>query len=153
MTRDDVIRIARSHPRVERILKSYNGIHEYAWFQGFAWTVSFYNHGWGNLAIAIIDDKTGKVVDVLNRIGNLEEKEWEEKETSRLRLKKAEVEKIARSHPRLTSLLEAHSDVRLSAAFSKRYNCWIVEVIRGDKEVGFVSVSDRKGRVLEIEID
>ena len=35
------------------------------WFQGFAWTVSFYNHSWGNLAIAIIDDKTGKVLDVL----------------------------------------------------------------------------------------
>ena len=56
---------AKSEPRVQKALENKNGIREYVWFQGFAWTVSFYNHSQGNLAIAIIDDKTGKVVDVL----------------------------------------------------------------------------------------
>ena len=153
LTQDEAVRAAESDRRVQELLKTHKGVHEYAWFQGFAWTVSFYNHGWGNLAIAIIDDKTGKVIDVLNQVGNLEEREWEEKEKNRLRLKKAEVENIARSHHRLASFFEAHSDARLSAAFSKRYNCWMVEVIRGDKEVGFVSVSDGTGKVIEIEID
>ena len=59
-------------------LKPHQGVHEYVWFQGFAWTVSFYNHGWGNLAIALVDDKTGKVIDVLNPVGNLEAREWQE---------------------------------------------------------------------------
>ena len=153
LTPDEAVHAAESDRRVQEILKTHKGVHEYAWFQGFAWTVSFYNHGWGNLAIAIIDDKTGKVIDVLNQVGNLEEREWEDKETNLLRLKKAEVENIARSHPRLASFFEEHPDARLSAAFSKGYNCWMVEVIRGDKEVGFVSVSDEKGKVLEIEID
>jgi len=153
LTPNEAVRAAESDRRVQELLKTHKGIHEYAWFQGFAWTVSFYNHGWGNLAIAIIDDKTGEVIDVLNQVGNLEEREWEEKETNRLRLKKAEVEKIARSHPRLASFFEAHADARLSAAFSKHYNCWMVEIIRGNKEVGFASVSDGTGKVLEIEID
>ncbi|MFB3041966.1 MAG: hypothetical protein ACE1ZS_09285 [Candidatus Poribacteria bacterium] len=153
LTPNEAVRAAESDRRVQELLKTHKGVHEYAWFQGFAWTVSFYNHGWGNLAIAIIDDKTGKVIDVLNQVGNLEEREWEEKKKNRLRLKKAEVENIARSHPRIASFAKVHPEARLSAAFSKRYNCWMVEVIRGDKEVGFVSVSDEKGKVLEIEID
>ena len=62
---DEVLQIAKSDPRVKKQLIDQIGIREYAWFQGFAWTVSFYNHGWGNLAIAIIDDKTGDVLDVL----------------------------------------------------------------------------------------
>ena len=60
-----IFHIAKSDPRIKTALANQKGIREYAWFQGFAWTVSFYNHGWGNLAIGIIDDKTGKVVDVL----------------------------------------------------------------------------------------
>lgn len=62
---DQILHIAKSNSRIKDALADQKGIREYAWFQGFAWTVSFYNHGWGNLAIAIIDDKTGKVVDVL----------------------------------------------------------------------------------------
>ncbi len=62
---DEILQIAKVDPRVKNQLTDQIGIREYAWFQGFAWTVSFYNHGWGNLAIAIIDDKTGEVLDVL----------------------------------------------------------------------------------------
>lgn len=62
---DKIIQIAKSDLRIKDALADQNGVREYAWFQGFAWTVSFYNHGWGNLAIGIIDDKTGKVLDVL----------------------------------------------------------------------------------------
>ena len=67
-----VLQLAKSDARVKEALGNENGIHEYVWFQGFAWTVSFYNHSWGNLAIAIIDDKTGEVVDVLTQGGSLE---------------------------------------------------------------------------------
>ena len=62
---DKILYIAKSDLRVKTALAGQKGVREYAWFQGFAWTVSFYNHSWGNLAIAIIDDKTGKVLDVL----------------------------------------------------------------------------------------
>lgn len=69
---DVMLQTAKSDLRVQKALENKNGIHEYVWFQGFAWTVSFYNHSRGNLAIAIIDDKTGKVVDVLIQVGSLE---------------------------------------------------------------------------------
>ncbi|MDE0482156.1 MAG: hypothetical protein OXI67_06235 [Candidatus Poribacteria bacterium] len=62
---DKILHIAKSDPRIKFALADEKGVREYAWFQGFAWTVSFYNHGWGNLAIAVIDDEIGKVVDVL----------------------------------------------------------------------------------------
>ena len=62
---DVMFQTAKSDQRVQKALKNKNGIREYVWFQGFAWTVSFYNHSRGNLAIAIIDDKTGRVADVL----------------------------------------------------------------------------------------
>ena len=62
---DAIINIAKSEPRVKAALAGQKGVREYAWFQGFAWTVSFYNHGWGNLAIAVIDDKSTKILDVL----------------------------------------------------------------------------------------
>ena len=67
-----MLQTAKSDARVQKALENKNGIHEYVWFQGFAWTVSFYNHSRGNLAIAIIDDKTEKVVDVLIQVGSLE---------------------------------------------------------------------------------
>lgn len=62
---DKILHIAKSDPRIKAALADQKGVREYAWFQGFAWTVSFYNHGWGNLAIVVIDDKTGKVIDIL----------------------------------------------------------------------------------------
>ena len=69
---DVMLQTAKSDLRVQKALENKNGIHEYVWFQGFAWTVSFYNHSRGNLAIAIIDDKTEKVVDVLIQVGSPE---------------------------------------------------------------------------------
>lgn len=60
-----ILHTARSDPRIKTVLANQKGVREYAWFQGFAWTVSFYNHSWGNLAIAVIDDHTGKVMDIL----------------------------------------------------------------------------------------
>ena len=62
---DKILHIAKYDPRIKKVLADQKVVREYAWFQGFAWTVSFYNHSWGNLAIAVIDDKTGKVIDIL----------------------------------------------------------------------------------------
>ncbi len=62
---EKILQIAKSDLRIKTVLTDQKGIREYAWFQGFAWTASFYNHSWGNLAIAVIDDKTGKVIDIL----------------------------------------------------------------------------------------
>ena len=62
---DEILRIAKTDPRIQRHLRDLIGVREYAWFQGFAWTVSFYNHSWGNIAIVIVEDKTGKILDVL----------------------------------------------------------------------------------------
>lgn len=56
---------------------------------------------------------------------------------------------MTRSRP----ILNAHPKARLNAAFSKQHSFWIVEVVEGDKEVGFVSVSDQTGEVLEVEIE
>ena len=68
-----VLQLATADARVKKALGNKNGIRKYVWFQGFAWTVSFYNHSWGNLAIAIIDDKTAEVVEVLIQVGSLED--------------------------------------------------------------------------------
>ena len=64
------------------------------------------------------------------------------KNTGNLRLDNAEVEQIARNCAGIIAYLGSNPEARLSAAFSKRYTCWLVEVIEGAKEVGFVPVSD-----------
>lgn len=64
-TKKTIRTIALKNERIMNILSEHKVVREYAWFQGFAWTVSFYNHGWGNLAIAVIDDNTGKIIDIL----------------------------------------------------------------------------------------
>lgn len=64
-TKDTILNIAKTDLRIKNLISDHQDIREYAWFQGFAWTVSYYNHGWGNLAIAIIDDETGKIMDIL----------------------------------------------------------------------------------------
>ena len=64
-TKDSILNIAKSDLRIKDLISDHRVVREYAWYQGFAWTVSFYNHGWGNLAIAVIDDKTGKITDIL----------------------------------------------------------------------------------------
>ncbi|MCG9129357.1 hypothetical protein JT359_17350 [Candidatus Poribacteria bacterium] len=62
---DFILGIAKSDGHIKSLLKKQKNYHEFTWFQGFAWTVSFYNHQWGNLAIAIVDDQTEKVIDIL----------------------------------------------------------------------------------------
>ena len=61
---DGYFQIAKSDARVKTTLAGQNGVHAYLSFQGFAWIVSFSNHSSGNLATAIIDAKTMKVLDV-----------------------------------------------------------------------------------------
>ena len=64
-TKKTILNIAKNSNRIKNLISDHNVVREYAWFQGFAWTVSYYNHSWGNLAIAVIDDKTGKIIDIL----------------------------------------------------------------------------------------
>ena len=61
---DSYLHIAKSNARVKTTLAGQNGVHAYLSFQGFAWIVNFSNHSRGNLATAIIDAKTMKVLDV-----------------------------------------------------------------------------------------
>ena len=59
-----VIRCAESDTRVKIVLAGQRAVHAYPTFQGFAWVVRFSNHSRGTLAIAIVDAKTLKVLDV-----------------------------------------------------------------------------------------
>jgi len=65
LTNDDVIRSARKLKTIQQIFKEHRNVREFAWFQGFEWTVSYYTRSWKNLAIIFIDDKTGKVNDIM----------------------------------------------------------------------------------------
>ena len=65
LTPSQALRIANRDKRVQEYLKAHIGVHGYASFQGFAWFVSYYNHGWGNLGVVLVDGKTGTVLDVL----------------------------------------------------------------------------------------
>ena len=67
LTSDQATNIAKSCVSVKSILASHQGVRAYPWFQGFAWTVSFCNHGWGNLVTVIVDDETREVVDLVNQ--------------------------------------------------------------------------------------
>ncbi len=64
-TKKTILNIAKNSNRIKNLISDHKVVREYAWFQGFAWTVSYYNHGWGNLVIAVVDDKTGKIIDIL----------------------------------------------------------------------------------------
>ena len=66
LTSAQALRIANSDTRLQEPLTRHTGVHGYASFQGFAWFVSYYNHGWGNLGVALVDDETGTVLDILN---------------------------------------------------------------------------------------
>ena len=59
-----VLQIAASDARVKAALAGQNGVHAYPTFQGFAWIVSFFNHSRGDIAIAIVDEETAKVLNV-----------------------------------------------------------------------------------------
>ena len=61
---DVVIQCAKSDTRVKTVLAGQRAVHAYPAFQGFAWVVRFSNHSRGTLAIAIVDAKTLKVLDV-----------------------------------------------------------------------------------------
>lgn len=63
-----ILQMAKSDARIKATLADQNGIHAYPSFQGFTWTVSFSNQGCGNLAIAIIDEKTMEVSEVLSPV-------------------------------------------------------------------------------------
>ena len=65
LTSTQALKIANRDARLQEHLTPHTGVHGYASFQGFAWFVSYYNHGWGNLGIALVDDKTGTVLDIL----------------------------------------------------------------------------------------
>ena len=66
LTSAQALKIANRDARLQARLKAHTGVHGYASFQGFAWFVSYYNHGWGNLGFVLVDDKTGTVLDILN---------------------------------------------------------------------------------------
>ena len=66
LTSAQALRIANKDARLQEPLTRHTGVHGYASFQGFAWFVSYYNHGWGNLGVALVDDETGTVLDILN---------------------------------------------------------------------------------------
>ena len=66
LTSTQALRIANRDARLQEHLRAHKGVHGYASFQGFAWFVSYYNHGWGNLGIVLVDDKAGTVLDILN---------------------------------------------------------------------------------------
>ncbi len=66
LTSTQALRIANRDVRLQEHLRAHTGVHGYASFQGFAWFVSYYNHGWGNLGIVLVDDKTGTVLEILN---------------------------------------------------------------------------------------
>ena len=66
LTSAQALKIANRDARLQARLKAHTGVHGYASFQGFAWFVSYHNHGWGNLGIVLVDDKTGTVLNILN---------------------------------------------------------------------------------------
>lgn len=66
LTSTQALRIANREERVRTHLTAHTGVHGYALFQGFAWFVSYHNHGWGNLGVVLVDDKTATVLDILN---------------------------------------------------------------------------------------
>ena len=65
LTPTQALGLADRDARMQEHLKAHRGVHGYASFQGFAWFVSYYNHGWGNLGTALVDDETGTVLDIL----------------------------------------------------------------------------------------
>ena len=65
LTSTQALRIANSDAHLQEHLKSHRGVNGYASFQGFAWFVNYYNHGWGNLGIVLVNDETGTVLNIL----------------------------------------------------------------------------------------
>ena len=59
-----ILQIVKSDARVKAVLAGQDDVYMYPSFQGFVWIVRFSNQSRGNLAIAIIDEKKAKVLDV-----------------------------------------------------------------------------------------
>ncbi len=155
LTTDKVLNLARADKRIQEILKEHEEAMEFAWFQGFGWTVSYYTHGWENLGIAFVDDETGTITDVLTSPGDLEEREWDEEEKEggqKLRLSPEKVIEIAKKNLRVKNYFKKHPDAKAYATYNWRYNCWIMEVVLNNREVGIVSVSDKTEEVLEVTV-
>ena len=100
-------------------------------------------------SIIFVDDETGKVTDVLLSPGNLEAKE----NSKELALSSAEVIRIAKEYPAVKDYFGSRPGARANAAYNWRYNCWMVELIVGDREIGFVTISDETKEVLEISLN
>jgi hypothetical protein len=158
LTEKDVKHLAQLDERVQEILEIPECVLDFATFQGFCWTVAYYTQGWRNLGIAFVDDETGKITDVLTYPGNLEEREWdrdEQEEQERLRklkLKPEQVTQIAKESEQAARFLKKHPDTKTNAEFNWKYNCWIVEFVVDNREVGVVTVSDETGKVLEVTV-
>ena len=62
-----ILQISQSDTQVKTALADQHAVHAYPTFQGFVWIVNFSNHSRGNLATAIVDDKTTTVLGVFLR--------------------------------------------------------------------------------------
>ena len=156
LTADKAIAIARKDERTRQVLEKHENVREFAWFQGFCWTVSYYTRRWESLAIIFVDDETGKVTDILLAPGDLEERENDEEEKEReeeLRLSPEKVMEIAGKHPEVKAYLAENPNAKTAAAYNWRYNCWIIEVIIDNREIGLVTVSDKTGKILEVDLE
>lgn len=154
LTADKAIKLARTDKRIQQILKKHEDVREFAWFQGFYWTVSYYTYGWGNLCIAFVDDETGKLVDILSSPGNLEIRESDEEEREdELRLSPEKVVEIVKKNPKVKEYFKKHPEAITYANYNWDYNCWIVEVVIENREVGVVTVSDKTEKVLEVALE
>ncbi|MFQ6039495.1 MAG: hypothetical protein ACE5PV_01460 [Candidatus Poribacteria bacterium] len=158
LTEKDVKKLARSDKRVQEILGTPESVLEFASFQGFGWTIAYYTRGWDNLGIAFIDDDTGKVTDVLISPGDLEKRDWDREEQEglerlrKLKLTPEQVTRIARENEQAARFLKENPDTKTDAAFNWKYNCWIVEFVIDNREVGVVTVSDETREVLEVTV-
>ena len=63
---DAILQISQSDTQVKTALADQHAVHAYPTFQGFVWIVNFSNHSRGNLATAIVDDKTTTVLGVFS---------------------------------------------------------------------------------------
>ena len=63
---DAILQIAQSDTQVKVALADQHAVHAYPIFQGFVWIVNFSNHSRGNLATAIVNDKTATVLGVFS---------------------------------------------------------------------------------------
>ncbi len=61
---DTVLEVAKLDTRVKAALTGQSNLHAYSTFHGFAWVITFSNHTRGNIAIAIVNDKTTEVLHV-----------------------------------------------------------------------------------------